>query len=276
MAFKNPWGKGSGQFNRWMKKNPWGEGGKFHDASAIADESAVMDEQGNKIKLTKNFKSSSAYRIYSRLLENSVFQRFLAPFKVSDEHNLTFDFVVLPTNRFLSGETNPKDIENIVITINGNSNIYRNSAKNGTIYKIKPADIYVAKTIIHESIHAYIAANGFQYPWTGAPGPVQEHNFMATDHRKDIVSGLTEFAEENIINISATDIEAVSWAGLDGSVAWSNLSPELQSDYTTRYLHFSSQVYHSINGKLVQNDAATYGGNLPTDEQAAAQHHITK
>lgn len=276
MAFKNPWGKESGQLGLWMKKNPWGEGGRFHDASAIAEESALTDGSGNQIKRTEAFKSAIVYRIYLKLLENSVFQRFLAPFKESDAHSLTFDFVVLPSNRFLSADTNVKDVENITITVNGNSNIYKDSVKNGTIYKMKPADIYVAKTLIHESIHAYIAANGFQYPWKGAPGPVQEHNFMATDHRKDIVSGLTEFAEENIINISTIDIEAISWAGLDGTVAWSNLTPELKSDYTTRYLHFSSQVYHSIDGKVVQNDPATYGGNLPTEEQAATQHHITK
>lgn len=36
MAFKNPWGPGSPNFDRWMKndwgKNPWGEGGKYHNS----------------------------------------------------------------------------------------------------------------------------------------------------------------------------------------------------------------------------------------------------
>jgi hypothetical protein len=276
MAFKNPWGKGSGQFSRWMKKNQWDEGGKFNEVSVLGAEGAVTDEQKNMIKLTEGFLSSSSYRIYLKLLENSIFQRFLAPFKVSDEQNLKFDFVVLQRNRFLHAETNTEDIENIVITINGNSNIYKDTVKDVTIYKMKPADVFVAKTLIHESIHAYIAAKGFQYPWQGSPGPVQEHNFMATEYRKDIVSGLTEFVEENIINISATDIEAVSWAGLDRTGAWSKLSPELQGDYTKRYSLYSSQIYHSIDGKVVHDDAATYGGNLPTDEEAAAHQHITK
>ncbi len=277
MTFKNPWGKGNPNFDRWSKNNPW-EGGNAEVLSTTSLEKALTDDTGNLIILTEAFQASIVYRVYAKLLENSVFQRFLAPFKISDEHNLTFDFDKMDDGRGLSAQTEVKDenTENIIITMNGNEKFYRNSIKDGTVYKVKPADIYIAKTLIHEAIHAYIAVNGYQYPWTGAPGPVQEHNFMATDFRKDIVDGLREFAEENLISMLETDLEAISWAGLDGSIAWDKLTPELQRDYITRFVHFSMQVFHSINGKVVQNDAETYGGNLLTPEQAATRKHVTK
>ncbi len=278
MAFKNPWGKGSGQFNRWMKNNPWEEGGEFFK-NAISEalpefNNAVVDI--HHITLTQNFKNSRVYLVYSKLLENSVFQKFLDPFKKS---NLMFDYEVLDIVYGKSAETDSADPENISITINGNANHYVEENDPGPPARIfikKPADMYVAKTLIHECIHAYITVTGNNYPWKGAPGPVQEHNYMATEYRDDIVKGLTEFANENNVVTSAEDIDAIAWAGLDSTTAFSQLSATEQLAIDTRFRLFYSQTYWFEFGLVQQDDMSKYGGNLPTSEQAAAQAHIPR
>lgn len=51
MDFKNPWGKGSSNYDKWMKNNwgvnKWSQGGKYYEASSISEvnQSTLIEEQ---------------------------------------------------------------------------------------------------------------------------------------------------------------------------------------------------------------------------------------
>lgn len=274
MAFNNPWGQGSGQFNRWMKNNPWGEGGEYFKNALddVGKEAGPLVSDTFNITLMDGFKNSPVYMVYSRLLENSIFQKYLVPFKVS---NLKFDFVEMPLGVSRSGDTSTSDPKNISITINGNENHYMDIQDEGPPVHIeikKPANIFIAKPLIHECIHGYLAATGKSKGWSAA----EEHEYMAINLRGDILDGLTEFADENLISISSEDLNALAWAGLAYSDLYYALPENERSDIETRYSHFYSQTYWFEFGILQRDDPSKYGGNLPSRELSAIHAHVTK
>jgi len=86
------------------------------------------------------------------------------------------------------------------INIDLNMNILPNAAKE-----------YIAATMFHESIHAYLAANSRMSEL--------DHQVMAELYISKMISGIKELYP----NISLQDAEALSWGGLQETSAWASL-----------------------------------------------------
>ncbi len=86
------------------------------------------------------------------------------------------------------------------INIDLNINILSNAAKE-----------YIAATMFHESIHAYLAANSRMSDL--------DHQVMAELYISKMVNGIQELYP----SISSRDAEALAWGGLQETPAWTSL-----------------------------------------------------
>ncbi len=257
------------RLGRWLTCDP--KASKYPDFSpynyAVNSPILFLDEDGRDIGTTQQFADSRAGRVYDQLQSNSVFQKYSSPFKENSTTNLTFHYdptsergasgnssTTLPTRSWRDMWTT----ERVESTINIFAKNFYSEKKIGDFTVIKkPSDIYIAKTLIHETIHSYLAVTGKGRSLTAD----QEHQLIAVEYRADIVKGLKEYAKENkITGLSNADFEAVSWAGLDGTAAYKKLPEATRKDYEIRIRNLSVQF--TIENKVGDNKTSAKG-NVP-------------
>ncbi|OGU78713.1 MAG: hypothetical protein A2W11_02800 [Ignavibacteria bacterium RBG_16_35_7] len=234
------------------------------------------DQKGDTVGYTDAFSESQAGNVYFALRSgNSVFNSILSSFDNAN-HNITFDYDAAST-RGASGETSTTSHTSFWTGTRSSSN---EVAIFGSKYKpkktgyvtatVKPADIFIAKTLIHEGLHAYINAKGID---VGTDGTDPEHEYIATHYRVLIVQGLKEFAKENYVTgLVDADYEAVSWAGLEGTNAFKSLPQATQDDYNARNLKLSAQLTFSTDSG--GSAPASQPGNMPSQETKTAASHV--
>jgi len=86
------------------------------------------------------------------------------------------------------------------------------------------SEIAIAKTIIHESIHAKIGTT-FKED--------DDHHNMYNTYRALLVAALTEYVKDNKLNYTQEQIEQFSWAGIQASDSFSKYLTELASKNNT-------------------------------------------
>jgi len=119
-------------------------------------------------------------------------------------------------------------------------------------YVQNASSIAVAKTILHEAIHAHLGYyvkvikgnNGIDI--ADFPGILDyfrrygnsdwQHEQMAQHYRDVIINGMKDFDAINNTSHTSTFYNAMSWAGLKGTQAWNNLSSSEQTNIKNTYL----------------------------------------
>ncbi|MFI5151329.1 MAG: hypothetical protein ACHQRM_16480 [Bacteroidia bacterium] len=142
---------------------------------------------------------------------NYVVRSLLGPHTVSHDVNYTLDYAPLFAESHDNGYTNPRfDFpKNAETTFNSEVKDEKNN-----IITTPRSEIAIARTQIHEAIHAWLI-NGGNYG--------DHHEYMAAHLRKDIVSGLKEYAKQNKIEgLTEQNFQDLSWVGLTDTKAFNS------------------------------------------------------
>lgn len=109
--------------------------------------------------------------------------------------------------------------------------------------------IWIAKTMLHELIHAYIyqklvsEGDGNLVPDDPNNFPALydayninngdfDHEYMATHYRNIMKSALQKYCQDAGIPINNVTLTAIVWSGLHNSTAWNNLPQDTQNTYS--------------------------------------------
>ena len=97
------------------------------------------------------------------------------------------------------------------------------------------SDIAMARTLIHEAIHAKLGSEGVTIK--------DNHEMMAAPElRQVIVEGLKQYAKEANIEYTDKELNSLSWGGLEGTDAFKSLSKDEQKEITTTNQKLSESV----------------------------------
>jgi hypothetical protein len=216
---------------------------------------------GFNIKKYGAFEGSIYENFLDYLLQtNSLMQGYLYPYRDGAEFNAYYEY------RFESlgvrGETantvhifvQSKNIDFARTTFESNCLLFRPSQDRNTPMNpndnfLIRTDIALARTVIHESIHAYLywrydhdsnfreQLDTMNFELVNYFG--DQHEYMARFLREDLVSGMKEFANDaGISGLSEQDFETLSWVGLQDTGAFRQEFPTPQA-----LADFSRAVY---------------------------------
>ncbi len=225
----------------WMQEDNLYEGGGGYGPAPQDTEEVIMDS---------SFKNTKAECVYNKLMSLSggfkkAIQKFDGKFPVSH-----LRFKVIPTlpNGY-NAQTLPPEDYLIEIQFNQEG--------------LNRPNLSIARTIIHETIHAeifrkllsiannngHIDVNDLIYSLTNNDfpglldyyiryGPTKyQHEQMAQHYRSTIISVLKEFDSSQPSDV----YESLSWVGLYGTVAWENKSAEFKNKMKSVLSEFSQK-----------------------------------
>lgn len=154
---------------------------------------------------------------------NKIFQKFASPFQLPSKYDLFFDYKTVSIWANARGVTNTPRSNNMYnegATFNTYISINPLVTENsmtilGMEHTIYRTEIGIARTLIHETIHAYLFHN------RNLTESYDNHETMASEEYRNLMKdGLTQFADENGLSLSEDDLEALSWGGLTETKAF--------------------------------------------------------
>lgn len=217
--------------SRWLSPDPLAA--KYPSMSpynfAINNPIIWIDPAGDDIEPSDAFKASPYKPVLDKLNTNSIFLKYTKPFSQNNNVNYKLDYYEFVSykernaNTFATRNQTNSSPESATSHYNKKTfGLLGYDKWESPIYNEKPdparTEIAIARTLIHESIHAYL----YNLIETGGLENTDHHNYMATNFRQDIVVGLKEYALQNdITNLSDQDFEDLSWVGLQDTKAFS-------------------------------------------------------
>ena len=160
----------------------------------------MIDPDGRKVVPHNSFMNSQYGVVYEKLSSNSVYSSITSGYASSSVNNLHLD-VNMNESGFAAGvcQVTNSVVNGIVVAVNAQTYY---GEPNGR----KQNEIGMVKTLLHESIHAKNALEGI-------PNLSSHDGF----NRETLLNGLKEYNSTNNLGYSDTDLETISWSGLENS-----------------------------------------------------------
>ena len=137
----------------------------------------------------------------------------------------------------------------------------------------RASDVYIATTMLHESLHAFMWAEVFGNTgkdfsvsdpklydewtkWGDTTNSGFQHNMMADNYRNTIIKGINAYDRSfNRPQRSDEQLQALSWAGLKGTQAWIEFAYSLSNfnnaNLADRYVQILSDLsYHKETNNI--------------------------
>ena len=242
---------------RWISTEPLKE--KYPELSTYCycanNPITFRDSDGKEHVPSGTFKNNTkASGIYDKLTNTATFSNITNRFEGSKPiFHLYLDVENLGSGA--NAQTSPSTLSKYPFSV---------SITMDTDYLSKASDISIARTFLHESLHArlfeQIQSVGGKISMKSFPGIYDyysrhkdstmgwQHELMAEHLRTEIISGLIEFdalnnvtdrsgsilVNDNVIDYTSDEFYvAMSWAGLHDTTAWNNLDDDKRALYTS-------------------------------------------
>jgi RHS repeat-associated protein len=206
-----------------------------------------VDPDGRDVKPTKSFLETEYGKVYQKLRDNNdSYNDILSKYISSKKYNFTLsdDAKKVTTGSHASTYTSPlvKTMPNKQKSIIGASadsyynpeftNVSVSELKDGTgktwIRTAYRSEIGIAKTVIHEAIHAKIGASTFD-------DDDSKHDYYNSNYRNVLLNALKEYNTDNKLGYSDNQLEALTWEGLDGSKGFKDYIKDKAKTNKTTY-----------------------------------------
>ncbi len=219
------------------------------DFSVPNDLSESTRRSGFNIKKYSGFVGSIIERYFDYLLiTNSVMQKYLNPYRNGADfdamYELRFDELgdrkesANTVHLFVSRGVPWKDIDFARTTFESRCKAFRPpneamepmSANDNFLIR---TDLAIARTVIHEAIHAYLGWKTDHDEWFKAElvndYDGDEHEYMASKLRDVLIEGMKEFANDaGVDGLSDHDFDILSWVGLQQTNEYQKQFPTLE------------------------------------------------
>lgn len=176
-----------------------------------------VDPDGAEIKPSDAFKASPSYPVFKLLRANSVYKKYVAPFEKNQDINYSLDYGALILSYQTWSAATSSDYTKSTGTFTSAKTTINSDIKTPDGGSVPPpTTMSMVSTLIHEAMHAYLIHTGIV-----AQDDDAQHEYIATNLRKDIIAGLKEYAKgNNITNLTEQDYNDMSWYGLDKTEAF--------------------------------------------------------
>jgi len=251
------------RLGRWLSLDPLQSKYPSLSSYCFAANNPILFIDGRDIVPTAEFMSSVCGPVYLSLLaDNSIFLKYAKPF-MSFDPNIELKYEPGTTDRLFNanGWTSYKqstyspvkrslDVESISMN---SSRTAGTATLFGFTTTTRRTDIAIARTLIHETMHAYLAVNSSHLEnYAG-----DDHEYMAEFMREDLKTGIKEYADKHGIQLDEDDLETLSWAGLHETDAWKNVydTPEKQNAFFERVgeLERNTTITDDETGEVIKS-----------------------
>ncbi|KZE82855.1 hypothetical protein AV926_06360 [Myroides marinus] len=235
-------------YESMIELDDWNRGGSSSGGGGTGSAVVISPAPEDKIIIDKTFEDNKCVKdIYDKLGGTEIGKRFIDPFKLNTGISLSYKIEYY--NRESHGYTIsvPKKSHQYQIAINGNY--------------LQRSKVDIAKTIIHETIHANILAYlhsksigfatdnpEFSEIWdTYTDLTLQEkalikkegndsfhHEYMAEKYIEVLVMGMKQYLG-NSNNFTDAELGAFAWGGLMGTKIYKSLPSREKSSILTNY-----------------------------------------
>ena len=201
-------------------------------------ENRVIDAtelEGLEVSFSKQMKANMGECMLTSVESNSIYKSIYSRYIAGN------DIIYIRANSLDEG-TNAVTYIDRGAPNNVNGYVMEIQAKNFVDNQFVGDETYLFRTILHEGIHArkniridqdgmenypgYVDAYQNSYYSDELPQGQLHHNQMANFNRPELVTGMREFDKSMGTEHSDDWYDAMSWVGLQGTLAWDNLKEE--------------------------------------------------
>ena len=232
-------------FGRWLSSDPLSRNYSSLSVYNFCSNNPLyyLDLFGKDIVPCPEFSVSRYGSIYNNLILNSpTYVKIIQPYQQSSL-DLEFDIndaYIEQSGKFAvtkspkkNQNTNLSNGQKEPVILTSNTTIFFSNElasvqdgenKNYT-YKVNKTDIFIAATIIHESLHALVEFDQkdiFRPNNSNSGGHTELNNYHDL-----MVNALSEYVKNNNLNYTVQDIEDISWHGTDESIQFISHFEEL-------------------------------------------------